>query len=355
MAVRQKCDSSEKLTDYPYFEQVDRRAGVWYLAASQRGSFASCRFPLSPVIELLQNQELVVSEKIAKARRRRLRRNMMRRTATAVALVLTAAIESSATWSIIAVDRKSGQVVIASATCVSQDAFARFPAKGLKDIQAIIVPGRGIAAAQANVDRTRRSQNLIATELKRGTEPTQILKLLSEDQYYQTRQYGILDLTGRMAGHTGTQNGKESLDRQGRVDGTEIYFSIQGNILANHDVVEDAVKAFKVTRGNLADRVMAAMEAADLRGGDRRCNCATPPNPPADCDNKTAHVAYIVVANKNDKMGEGLNDGRYKLEIEVSDKEIQPDENDNPVKTLRRRYDRLRREGSKVRGAKKTV
>jgi uncharacterized Ntn-hydrolase superfamily protein len=211
----------------------------------------------------------------------------------------------------------------------------------LKDVQAIIIPGTGIAAAQANVDRTRKLQNLIAAELNKHTDPARIIDMLKlEDQNHASRQYGIVDLTGRFAGYSGASNGKQSLDRQSRVDGTEVYFSIQGNILAGDDVIEEAVKAFKQTRGSLSDRVMAAMEAADSRGGDRRCNCNTPPDPPAPCDNKTAHVAYIVVANKSDKMGEGLNDGNYYLEIQVTDQDIKPDENDNPVKTLRMRYDR---------------
>src|SRR5262249_46651354 len=76
-----------------------------------------------------------------------------------------------ATWSVIAVDKKTAQIVIASATCVPQQAFAGFPAKGLKDVQAIILPGVGIAAAQANVDRTRSLQKRIAEELNRGTDP----------------------------------------------------------------------------------------------------------------------------------------------------------------------------------------
>src|SRR5215470_8067761 len=137
-------------------------------------------------------------------------------------LVLLLAVHSQAlaTWSVIAVDRKTGQVVIASATCVPQQAFAGFPAKGLKDIQAIIIPGVGVAAAQANVDRTRKLQDLIATELKRKTDPARIIELLkSQDSNHATRQYGILDLEGRGAGHSGAQNGKQSLDRQGKVDG----------------------------------------------------------------------------------------------------------------------------------------
>ncbi len=265
----------------------------------------------------------------------------MRKILLAVALVVTFQTNVLATWSVIAVDRKTGQIVIASATCVPQQAFAGFPAKGLKDIQAIIIPGVGIAAAQANVDRARKLQNLIAAELNKGTDPARIIDMLkSEDQNHASRQYGIVDLKGRFAGYSGASNGKQSLDRQGRVEGTDVYFSIQGNILAGDDVIEEAVKAFKLARGSLSDRVMAAMEAADSRGGDRRCNCNTPPDPPAPCDNKTAHVAYIVVADKSDKMGEGLNDGNYSLEIQVTDQDIKPDENDNPVKTLRMRYDR---------------
>jgi len=267
-----------------------------------------------------------------------------------VAAAVMVALQANvfATWSVIAVDRKTGQIVIASATCVPQQAFAGFPAKGLKDVQAIIIPGVGVAAAQANVDRTRRLQKLIAGELNKGTDPARIIDMLkADDQTHATRQYGIVDLKGRMAGYSGANNGKQSLDRQGRVEGTQVYFSIQGNILAGDDVVDEAAKAFRQAKGSLTDRVMAAMEAADSRGGDRRCNCKSLPDPPAPCDNKTAHVAYIVAANKNDKMGLGLNDGTYFMELQVSDQDIKPDENDNPVKTLRMRYDRWMQEKAK--------
>jgi uncharacterized Ntn-hydrolase superfamily protein len=272
----------------------------------------------------------------------------IRKLFAAAALLVALHANVFATWSVIAVDRKSGQIVIASATCVPQQAFAGFPAKGLKDIQAIIIPGVGVAAAQANVDRTRRLQKLIADELNKGTDPARIIDMLkADDQTHATRQYGIVDLEGRMAGYSGANNGKQSLDRQGRVEGTQVYFSIQGNILAADDVVEEAAKAFRQAKGSLTDRVMAAMEAADSRGGDRRCNCKSLPDPPAPCDNKTAHVAYIVAANKSDKMGQGLNDGTYFMELQVSDQDIKPDENDNPVKTLRMRYDRWMQEQTK--------
>jgi uncharacterized Ntn-hydrolase superfamily protein len=278
----------------------------------------------------------------------------MRKIVVVVFLLVTLHTQALATWSVIAVDRKTGQVVIASATCVPQQAFAGFPAKGLKDVQAIIIPGLGVAAAQANVDRTRMLQKLIGDELNRGTDPARIIDMLkARDPNHPSRQYGIVDLKGRAAGYSGAGNGKQSLDRHGNVERTEVYFSIQGNILAADDVVEEAVKAFKQTRGTLADRVMAAMEAADSRGGDRRCNCNTKPDPPAPCDNKTAHVAYLVVANKSDKIGEGLNGGSYYLEIDVTDQDIKPGENDNPVKTLRMRYNRWVKDHSR-RGRSKS-
>src|SRR4026209_1485070 len=105
-------------------------------------------------------------------------KELMRRVPLVLAVLLALCTQAFATWSVIAVDRKTGEVVIASATCVPQDAIMRFPALSLKDIQAIIIPGKGVAAAQANVDRTRRRQTFIATELKRGTDPAEILKML---------------------------------------------------------------------------------------------------------------------------------------------------------------------------------
>src|SRR5262249_668238 len=211
----------------------------------------------------------------------------MKKAFVTLLLLATLSSQARATWSVIAINRKTGQVAIASATCVPQQAFAGFPAKGLKDVQAIIIPGVGVAAAQANVDRTRRLQKMIADELNKRTEPVRIIDMLkSEDQNHSSRQYGIVDLKERNAGYSGTSNGKKSLDRKGNVEGTDIFFSIQGNILASDDVVEEGVKTFKQAKGTLADRVMAAMEAADSQGGDRRCNCNTKPDPPAPCDNK---------------------------------------------------------------------
>ena len=248
-------------------------------------------------------------------------------------VVLLFASTAFATWSIVAVDRSNGQMVIASATCVAQARFATFPAEGLMDIQAVVVAGRGIAAAQAGVDRTRANQTLISEELRKGTDPIDILSKLREDPDIERRQFGIVDVEGRSAGHSGAENGQASLDVEGRVSGTDIVYSIQGNILASDEVIHDAVTAFENAEGSLADRVIAAMEAADVAGGDRRCTCETEPLTEAPCDGKTSHVAYILEADAT------TPDDKPTLYIDVTDENIEPHENANPVKTLRMRYD----------------
>jgi uncharacterized Ntn-hydrolase superfamily protein len=261
-----------------------------------------------------------------------------------------AAFQTSAfaTWSVIAVDRTSGRVVIASSTCTgSTDDF-------LKDIQAVVVPGKGVAACQAGVDNLHQNQTLVFEELQRGTDPARIVEILSQDPAFQTRQFGIVDLQGRMAGHSGLSNGFVTQDLHGQAPGTQMFYSIQGNILRSGSVVPNAVNAFLAAKGGVTDRVMAAMEAADAAGGDSRCTCQTPAVPAASaavaCTNRTTLVAYILAADPNDSNGSGdqvnsHNNGKYAMYITVSQPnqgpnfQIQVGENLNPVKTLRVRYD----------------
>ena len=114
----------------------------------------------------------------------------------------------------------------------------------LPGVQAVVVPGKGVAACQAAVDGTHTNQMLVFRELQKGTDPKAIIEMLSADPAFQSRQFGILDLQGRSAGHSGLTNGYVSQDVQGQVPGTEIFYSIQGNILRPGEVVPNAVKAF---------------------------------------------------------------------------------------------------------------
>lgn len=275
------------------------------------------------------------------------------------ALILLAPRVAAATWSVIAIDIRTGQVIIASATCVRQSAFPQRqpnPARDLMDVQAVIVPGIGVAACQAGADNTRANQMLVYTELKKGTSPRDILEMLKKDPNIERRQFAILAIPNgttitaqnNMVGFNGSGNSNESLYFGGQVG--DIYYQVQGNTLLGYDVVQKAALAFTRASGanpTMADRVLAAMEAADENGGDKRCNCGNNPLEFVPCDNKTAHVSYIAIANKDDQSGITHNDGKYFAYISVSDNDIVKGESANPVKTLRMRYEKWKKDGSK--------
>ena len=275
----------------------------------------------------------------------------------ALALILFAGSTPAwATWSVIALDARSGQVVIASATCVRQEAFPKrepSAARDLMDLQAVIVPGVGVAACQAGADNTHENQMLVYRELKKGTPPADIIELLKKDPNIERRQFGIVSMpndkgitaTNNRAGFNGSGNSRSSLYFGGQV-GPDIYYQVQGNTLLGDQVVHLAALAFTRAAGTLADRVMAAMEAADANGGDHRCNCGSNPMEHVPCDNKTAHVSYIAIAEKNDPQGVTHNDGKYFAYISVMDNDIKRGESANPVRTLRMRYDAWVKSGS---------
>ena len=145
----------------------------------------------------------------------------MRGTAVlAIAALLAVPATARATWSVVAVDRSTGRIVIASATCVNNDDMF------LPGVQAVVVPGKGVAACQAAVDGTHTNQMLVFRELQKGTDPKTIIEMLSADPAFQSRQFGIVDLQGRHAGHSGLTNGYVAQDMQGQVPGTDIFYSI---------------------------------------------------------------------------------------------------------------------------------
>src|SRR6188472_1053780 len=279
----------------------------------------------------------------------------MKKLVLSFALILFAAAPASATWSVIAVDAKTGQVIIASSTCVRQEGFpSRKPngARDLMDVQAVIVPGVGVAACQAGVDNTRENQMLVYNEIKKGTPPADIVEMLKKDPNVERRQFGIVSIPNgktitpqnNRAGFNGSGNSRSSLYFGGQYG--DFYYQVQGNTLLGDQVVEQAALAFTRATGTLADHVMAAMEAADANGGDHRCNCGNNPLDFVPCDNKTAHVAYIAIAEKTDQPGVTHNDGKYYAYISVTDDNIKAGESGNPVKTLRLRYNTWVRSGS---------
>ncbi|MDG2282013.1 MAG: DUF1028 domain-containing protein [Longimicrobiales bacterium] len=268
----------------------------------------------------------------------------MRRVLLFVFIALACPAPASATWSIIAIDRNTGRIVISSATC------AATAPNQLKLLQAVVVPGVGVAAAQAGVDRTHENQKLIYRELMNGTDPDEIIRMLENDENIERRQFGIIDMSGRMAGRSGVGNGAVSMDIQGESD-DGILWSVQGNIIATEEALTAAATIMQHGPSDMLDRVMLAMEIADARGGDVRCTCSREPLPEATpCNGKTAHVSYLLAADPDDPLGEfaashpedmesPYNDGDYYLYLMVVPTNTTREEDANPVRTLRMRYD----------------
>ena len=208
-----------------------------------------------------------------------------------------------------------------------------------------------MAACQAGVDNTRENQMLVYNEIQKGTPPAQIIEMLKKDPNIERRQFGIVSIPNggtvteqnNRAGFNGTGNSRSSLYFGGRVG--DMYYQVQGNTLLGDQVMRLAALASPRQRraGGWRD---GGHGAADANGGDHRCNCGSNPLEHVPCDNKTAHVAYIAIANKDDQVGVTHNDGKYFAYIAVGDNSIKKGESANPVKTLRMRYDAWKKTGS---------
>jgi uncharacterized Ntn-hydrolase superfamily protein len=163
--------------------------------------------------------------------------------------------------------------------------------------------GVGAIATQSFANTTFGPKGLEL--LRKGLTPSQVLKqLLASDKDRELRQVGIVDAKGRAAAFTG----KKCLPWAGHIVGKG--FAVQGNILAGEQVVKAMAKAFQETQGELAERLMAALEAGEQAGGDARGK----------------QSAAILVVRKG--AGYGGFDDRY-IDLRV-------DDHPEPVKELRR-------------------
>jgi uncharacterized Ntn-hydrolase superfamily protein len=101
--------------------------------------------------------------------------------------------------------------------------------------------------------------------LELGLAPPSVLaRLTGEDPGRAERQVGIVDTHGRAASYTGDACMPWAGGRT--VDGA----AAQGNILVGPEVVDAMIDAYMASGGALADRLLAALAAGDLAGGDRR-------------------------------------------------------------------------------------
>jgi uncharacterized Ntn-hydrolase superfamily protein len=158
-----------------------------------------------------------------------------------------------ATFSIVARDPANGDLGVAVAS--------KFLAVGS------VVPwaqaGAGAVATQAlaNVGYGPRGLELMAQG--RSAQET-LAALLADDPEREQRQVGLVDAQGGAAAHTGSA----CMDWAGHIVGSG--FAAQGNILAGPPVVAAIAEAFVAAQGELADRLLAALQAGDAAGGDRR-------------------------------------------------------------------------------------
>lgn len=158
------------------------------------------------------------------------------------------------TWSILARDPATGEVGAAVAS--------RFLAAGA------LVPrvegGVGAACTQALVNPFHAPDALAL--LRAGEAPEAALAaLIAADPGRGTRQVHVLSADGRSARHTGA----DCVGWCGHVAGADV--SVAGNMLAGEAVVVATRDAFLASAGlPLAERLLAAMEAGEAAGGDRR-------------------------------------------------------------------------------------
>lgn len=212
---------------------------------------------------------------------------------TALAAGRTADPNLFNTFSIVAYDPANGDLGVA----VQSKAFAvgaRVP---------YAQAGIGAIATQAATNSSFGPRGLVL--LERGLSPEQVIdSLLKADERPAVRQLAVIDAKGRAAVHTGDS----CMDWKGSRSGS--FFSCQGNLLAGPAVVDSMAAGFEGASGELAERLLAALEAGQRAGGDSR----------------GMQSAALIVARAGAGYG-GYND-RYI--------DVRTDDAKNPIKELRR-------------------
>jgi uncharacterized Ntn-hydrolase superfamily protein len=158
------------------------------------------------------------------------------------------------TWSILARDPATGEVGAAVAS--------RFLASGA--LVPRVAGGVGAACTQALVNPFHAADALAL--IGQGEAPEEVLHaLIHADPGQATRQVHVLAADGRIAVHTGA----DCIGWCGHLAGPDV--SVAGNMLAGEAVLRATRDTFLATAGlPLAERLLAAMEAGEAAGGDKR-------------------------------------------------------------------------------------
>jgi hypothetical protein len=221
-----------------------------------------------------------------------------------------------ATWSIVVVNHRTGEICIASATCI--------PRIDLTTWTPVLLVGRGGGVTQSVLDDGSNKVRIYEGFLA-GSSPSEILaRIRAEDPGVATRQFGIVDFAHDPLSFTGGQAGRARKSVAGFVD--DLAYAIQGNILVSQRVVDECEAALRASTGDTAERVMAAMVRARELGGDGRCSCGIgalgdcgTPDPDFE---KSAHIGFLIVARMGDTdgscvVGESCVTGDYHLRLSI--------------------------------------
>jgi uncharacterized Ntn-hydrolase superfamily protein len=157
------------------------------------------------------------------------------------------------TFSIVARDPATGELGVA----VQSHWFS------VGSIVAWAEAGVGAVATQSFVDPSYGKNGL---DLMRGgkSAPDTLKELLAKDEGREVRQVAMIDAQGRVEAWTG----KNDIQAAGHIVGKD--FSVQANLMLNEKVWPAMARAFESTKGDLADRMLAALDAAQAAGGDIR-------------------------------------------------------------------------------------
>ena len=157
------------------------------------------------------------------------------------------------TYSIIGRDHESGEIGIA--------VQSRWFHAG-QDL-AWIEPGVGAVCTQAMMEPVYGLRGLELLRDGRNAEEA-LTELTAADEGRDVRQVAIADADGRYAQHTGAA----CVAAAGHATGRDCC--AQGNMLASATCWGAMIEAFEVTDGDLTDRLLAALDAAEREGGDAR-------------------------------------------------------------------------------------
>ena len=158
-----------------------------------------------------------------------------------------------ATYSIVARDPETGEMGVA----VQSHWFS------VGSIVSWGEAGVGVVATQSFVNPAFGPYGLEL--LKSGMTAEQVVdKLIAEDEGRDVRQLAIIDVNGKVKSYTG----KNCIPGAGNIVGEN--YSVQANLMLNDKVPGAMSKAFEESKGPLAERLMAALFAAEKVGGDIR-------------------------------------------------------------------------------------